>query len=57
MANLGFDVTLVPAGTVVTGAGSSSIVGLSAPYYMVKVTLAVLLSYVRNHRWLPRGES
>lgn len=30
--------------------GTSSISGLSAPYYMLKVTLAVLLAYVRNRR-------
>ncbi len=36
--------------------GASSIAGLSAPYYMVKVTLAVLLAYVRN-RHLSVGEN
>lgn len=30
--------------------GASSISGLSAPYYMLKVTLAVVLAYVRNRR-------
>jgi len=30
--------------------GQSSIAGLSAAYYMVKVTIAVLLAYVRNRR-------
>jgi glycosyltransferase involved in cell wall biosynthesis len=36
--------------------GSSSIFGLRAPYYMLKVTLAVLLAYVRN-RGRPTQES
>jgi glycosyltransferase involved in cell wall biosynthesis len=30
--------------------GSSSIAGLRAPYYMVKVTVAVVLAYLRNRR-------
>jgi glycosyltransferase involved in cell wall biosynthesis len=30
--------------------GASSIAGLSAPYYMIKVTLAVVLAYIRNRR-------
>jgi glycosyltransferase involved in cell wall biosynthesis len=35
--------------------GSSSIAGLHAPYYMVKVTVAVVLAYFRNrHRSLVR---
>ena len=36
--------------------GASSISGLTAPYYMLKVTLAVFLAYVRNRR-RSNGES
>jgi glycosyltransferase involved in cell wall biosynthesis len=36
--------------------GASSIFGLRAPYYMLKVTLAVLLAYVRNIRQRPRED-
>jgi glycosyltransferase involved in cell wall biosynthesis len=37
--------------------GASSISGLRAPYYMLKVTLAVMLAYVRNVRRLRRETS
>jgi glycosyltransferase involved in cell wall biosynthesis len=37
--------------------GASSIAGLHAPYYMLKVTLAVLLAYVRNLRQRLRREA
>ncbi len=36
--------------------GASSIFGLRAPYYMLKVTLAVLLAYARNVRRRARGK-
>jgi glycosyltransferase involved in cell wall biosynthesis len=37
--------------------GRSSIAGLQAPYYMLKVTLAVMLAYVRNVGRRRRGEA
>jgi len=36
--------------------GRSSISGIAAPYYMLKTTLAVVLSYVRNRRRAVDGE-
>jgi glycosyltransferase involved in cell wall biosynthesis len=35
--------------------GRSSIAGLSIPYYMLKVTIAVVLSYMRSGRRTPPG--
>ena len=37
--------------------GRSSISGLYAPYYMLKTSLAVVLSYLRNRRPRPKGET
>lgn len=37
--------------------GQSSIAGLYAPYYMLKTSLAVVLSYLRNRRPVAREES
>ncbi|MCU1278814.1 MAG: glycosyl transferase family 2 [bacterium] len=36
--------------------GQSSILGLYAPYYMLKTSLAVVLSYLRNRRPEPKGK-
>jgi glycosyltransferase involved in cell wall biosynthesis len=43
-------VTEVPVAMRERQGGSSSISGLQGPYYMLKVTLAVMLAYVRNVR-------
>jgi hypothetical protein len=36
--------------------GQSSISGLYAPYYMLKTSLALILSYLRNRRPVAEGE-
>jgi glycosyltransferase involved in cell wall biosynthesis len=46
----GLTVAEVPVSMRERQGGASSIAGLSAPYYMVKVTLAVFLAYIRNRR-------
>ena len=46
----GLRIVEVPVRMQKRQAGRSSIAGLSAPYYMLKVTLAVLLSYLRASR-------
>lgn len=46
----GLHIVEVPVRMRERQAGHSSIAGLSAPYYMLKVTLAVLLGYVRAAR-------
>jgi glycosyltransferase involved in cell wall biosynthesis len=43
-------VTEVPVAMRERQGGASSIAGLRAPYYMLKVTLAVVLAYLRNRR-------
>jgi glycosyltransferase involved in cell wall biosynthesis len=50
-------VTEVPVVMRERQAGASSIAGLRAPYYMLKVTLAVMLAYVRNIRGRMRREA
>ncbi len=44
----------VPVGMRERQHGQSSIAGLYAPYYMLKTSLAVVLSYLRNRRPKPR---